>query len=105
MSTDVCHVNAQALALPFKVQRQLSANLSAVDVAENAAHWLERFQPIEHFDWAEVTGVPHFVAFLEVGKDRLVKKSMGIREQANLHDYIVGDQLTKRAFAQATRAT
>src|ERR1700688_3941928 len=95
----VCRVDAHAFTHPLEVARQLSTNFGAVDVAENAAHRLELLQPLKHFRWAEVAGVPHFIAFLKVPEYGLIEEPMGVGNEANLHEYIVRDQPGKPSLA------
>src|ERR1700693_3777345 len=95
----VCHVDAHAFTHPLEVARQLSTNFGAVDVAENATHRFESLQAVKHFHWTEVTGVPHFIAFLKVAEYGLIEEPMSVGNDANLHEYIVRDQPGKRSLA------
>src|SRR5215472_1885307 len=92
VSADVGHVDTDALTLPMQILRQLAANLCAIDISKHTAQKLERLQPIQHFDRAEVAGVPNFIALFKVSEYGLVQKTMRVGQQTDLHPLQDTDQ-------------
>lgn len=85
ISADVGHVNVNALTLPMQVLRQLAANLFAINVSEDTTQRLERLELIQDLHGPEIAGVPELIAVLKVLEDHLVKETVSVGKEPDLH--------------------
>jgi len=85
ISADMGHVDFDAFAIPYKVERETSPDLRAVDIPIDAAHGLECSQPIQDLNRSEIARVPQFVTFGEIAEDRFVEKAMIVGEEPDSH--------------------
>src|SRR3982074_3355006 len=66
IAADVGHKNAQNVAIPGKILRDIGTDLSAVHVAVNCSGRPEAAELFEDFRSAEVARVPDFIAAREM---------------------------------------
>jgi hypothetical protein len=85
ISTDMSHVDGDALAFPYQILREVGAEFRSVNIPVNAPDWHEGPETIQHFGCPEVSRVPYFVAFGEVMEDSVIQKAVRVGEQPDSH--------------------
>jgi hypothetical protein len=85
VSSDVGHVNCDALAIPNEVFGNLETELRTVNISINTADWLEGPELGEKVDRPEVSRVPDLIALGEMPENSVVQKSVCVGEQTDSH--------------------
>ena len=85
VSSDVGHVDCDALAIPNEVFGNFKTELRTVNISINTTDWLEGPEPGENVDRPEVARVPDLVALGEMPENSVVQKSVCVGEQTDSH--------------------
>jgi hypothetical protein len=85
VSSDVGHVNCDALAIPNEILGNFSTEFRTVNIPVNAPDWTESPEPGKNVDRPEVARVPDFVAFGEMPEYSVVQRAVGVGEQTDSH--------------------
>lgn len=80
IAADMCYPNVKSFTVKALVEWIALAEVCAVDIAINGTKRFEGFELVGEFDRADVSGVPYFVAFLEVLEDLFIKVAMCVGE-------------------------
>ena len=83
--SDVGHPNGEAFALDVMVLWEFPPDELVVNVAVDGKEGGNVRQGVGHGETADVTGMPDFVACLQMMEDAVVHVSVGVAEQSNPH--------------------
>ena len=83
--SDVGHPNGEAFALDVMVLREFPADKLVINVAVDGKEGGNVRQGVGHGETADVTGMPDFVACLQMMEDAVVHVSVGVAEESNPH--------------------
>jgi hypothetical protein len=85
ITSDMGHIDREALAFPNEIPRQFGAEFRTVHIPVNTANCLKGPEAVQKLDSPEVTGVPYLVALGEVMKQGVVRKAMCVGKQPDSH--------------------
>ena len=83
--SDVGHPDGEAFTLDAMVFREFPADKLVINVAVDGKEGGNVGQGVGHGRTADVTGVPDFVAFLQMMEDAVIHVSVGVAEKSNPH--------------------
>jgi hypothetical protein len=81
ISTDVGHVDLQAVTLPGEILFQFRSQIRAIDISEDSTYGPECTQLLQHSQRPEVASVPEFIAIGKLPKYFVVEKAMCVGKQ------------------------
>ena|ERR1700733_12659796 len=89
ITTDMCYPNICQFTIKPQVFGHDAPDLRPVDIAVNTFKRFKGLQFFNHFQAAEIAGMPNFVAVFEVFENCIVEIAMGVGKEAyfnHLHE-------------------